>query len=166
MARNALLTLALLGTLGVAGVADADAQVTDTIARITRAADNRELPELRRDLEFDLHASTTAAITAAHTEPDWTRERWPEHRRLHEHGYRILTSPQRPDAARNGDRAGIAATAPGGSATARPRDLLHRWGRRPPPQSHTEQDVRPRDPRARRAVVATSGRGAAAASAE
>ncbi|MGW0043672.1 FUSC family protein [Rhodococcus sp. NPDC003348] len=76
-------------------LADADAQVADTIARITRAADDRELPELRRDLEFDLHASTTAAITAAHTEPDWTRDRWPGHRRLHEHGYRILTSPHR-----------------------------------------------------------------------
>lgn len=70
---------------------DADTQVADTIARISHATDERELPALRRDLEFDLHASTTAAITAAHSDPGWTRDRWPEHRRLHEFGYRILT---------------------------------------------------------------------------
>lgn len=71
---------------------DADDQVCDTISKITGAPDSGDLPELRRDLAFDLHASTTAAITAAHTEPAWTRERWPEHRRLHELGYRILTA--------------------------------------------------------------------------
>jgi len=75
---------------------DADSQVSDTISRITRVTDAGELPELRRDLEFDLHASTAAAITAAHTEPVWTRERWPAHRRLHELGYRILTAPRSP----------------------------------------------------------------------
>ncbi|MCK8673557.1 FUSC family protein [Rhodococcus sp. HM1] len=68
---------------------DADDQVAGTIDRIV-AADARELAELRRDLEFDLHASTAAAITAAHTEPAWTARRWAEHRRLHERGYRIL----------------------------------------------------------------------------
>jgi hypothetical protein len=69
----------------------ADGQVSGTIDRIVGVDDVGELAELRRDLEFDLHASTTAAITAAHTEPVWTARRWPEHRRLHELGYRILT---------------------------------------------------------------------------
>ncbi|TQF75198.1 FUSC family protein [Rhodococcus spelaei] len=81
-------------------LSDADAQVSDTISRITRTTGAGELPELRRDLEFELHASTTAAITAAHTDAEWTRERWPEHRRLHELGYRILTAPRLPDRAR------------------------------------------------------------------
>ncbi|MGW6692765.1 FUSC family protein [Rhodococcus sp. NPDC054953] len=74
-------------------LSDADLQVADTIARITHTGDADRLAELRRDLEFDLHASTSAAITAAHSDPAWTRERWPEHRRLHEFGYRILTAP-------------------------------------------------------------------------
>ena len=74
----------------------ADGRVRDAVTRIAASSDARELPELRRDLEFDLHASTTAAVIAAHTEPAWTRERWTEHRRLHELGYRILTLPERP----------------------------------------------------------------------
>ncbi len=74
----------------------ADGRVRDAVTRIAASTDARELPELRRDLEFDLHASTTAAVIAAHTEPAWTRERWTEHRRLHELGYRILTLPERP----------------------------------------------------------------------
>ncbi len=73
-------------------LADADGQVAGTLTRLGGAVDDRELRELRRDLEFDLQASTAAAITAAHTEPDWTRQRWPEHRHLHEHGYRMLTA--------------------------------------------------------------------------
>lgn len=74
----------------------ADARVAETVATIVqaRAAGERTaLPELCRDLEFDLHAATTAAIVAAHSEPAWTRDRWPEHRRLHETGYRVLTDP-------------------------------------------------------------------------
>lgn len=74
------------------GMVDADDRVSETIAKIVASTDPHELPELRRDLAFDLHASTTAAITAAHTEPAWTRKQWPEHRRLHELGYRLLTS--------------------------------------------------------------------------
>ncbi|WP_082899586.1 FUSC family protein [Rhodococcus phenolicus] len=72
-------------------LAHADGRVAGTIDRIRAAGDARELAELRRDLEFDLHASTTAAIIAAHTEPGWTASRWTEHRRLHERGYRMLT---------------------------------------------------------------------------
>ncbi|MEE2058384.1 FUSC family protein [Rhodococcus artemisiae] len=71
----------------------ADGRIRDAISRITHATDGRELSELRRDLEFDLHASTAAAITAAHSDPAWARDHWPEHRRLHELGYRILASP-------------------------------------------------------------------------
>ncbi len=71
----------------------ADARIRDVISRITSATEDEGLSELRRDLEFDLHASTTAAITAAHSDPAWAADRWPEHRRLHEQGYRILTSP-------------------------------------------------------------------------
>lgn len=74
----------------------ADARVAETVATIVQARTAGErtvLPELRRDLEFDLHAATTAAIVAAHTEPGWTRDRWPEHRRLHETGYRVLAHP-------------------------------------------------------------------------
>ncbi|MBS9374241.1 FUSC family protein [Rhodococcus sp. B50] len=74
----------------------ADGRVRDAVMRIAASTDARELPELRRDLEFDLHASTTAAVIAAHTEPAWTRQCWTEHRRLHELGYRILTLPERP----------------------------------------------------------------------
>ncbi|TQC48949.1 FUSC family protein [Rhodococcus sp. WS4] len=70
---------------------DADEQVATTIGRIGDARDPGAVAELGRDLEFDLHASTTAAITAAHTDPAWTRTRWPEHHHLHELGYRILT---------------------------------------------------------------------------
>lgn len=70
----------------------ADDRIRDAISRITFATDGAELSELRRDLEFDLHASTAAAITAAHSDPAWAREHWPEHRRLHELGYRILTA--------------------------------------------------------------------------
>ncbi|MFF0818210.1 FUSC family protein [Rhodococcus sp. NPDC003318] len=73
---------------------DADRQVADTIARITAPdAGDEGRAELRRDLEFDLHASTTAAVTAAHTDREWTTRRWEEHRSLHECGYRVLTSP-------------------------------------------------------------------------
>ncbi|NLU65484.1 FUSC family protein [Rhodococcus sp. HNM0563] len=70
----------------------ADARIRDRVSEMTAATDGEDLSELRRDLEFDLHASTVAAITAAHTEPVWARDHWPEHRRLHELGYRILTS--------------------------------------------------------------------------
>jgi len=73
----------------------ADGRVRDTIARITAATDPHDLPELRRDLEFDLQASTTAAVIAAHTEPEWTRQRWAGHHELHHLGHLILTSPQR-----------------------------------------------------------------------
>ncbi|WP_043826716.1 FUSC family protein [Rhodococcus opacus] len=72
-------------------LSDADEQVAGTIGRLGDARDPNVVAELRRDLEFDLHASTTAAITAAHTDPAWTRDRWPEHHHLHELGYRILT---------------------------------------------------------------------------
>ncbi|MFD4180648.1 FUSC family protein [Rhodococcus sp. NPDC058514] len=74
-------------------LADTDDQVARTLARIATSTDASQLAELRRDLEFDLQASTTAAITAAHTDPDWTRDRWQEHHHLHELGYRILTPP-------------------------------------------------------------------------
>lgn len=76
-------------------LADADGRVAETMTRIACAEEAREaadLPELRRDLAFDLLESTTAAITAAHTDPVWTSTRWPEHRSLHERGYRILTA--------------------------------------------------------------------------
>ncbi|WP_256973533.1 FUSC family protein [Rhodococcus sp. NCIMB 12038] len=72
-------------------LSDADEQVAATIGRLGDAREPAAVAELRRDLEFDLHASTTAAITAAHTDPAWTRDRWPEHHHLHELGYRILT---------------------------------------------------------------------------
>jgi hypothetical protein len=35
-------------------------------------------------------AAAVAAITAAHTDPAWTRTLWPEHHHLHELGYRTL----------------------------------------------------------------------------
>ena len=79
----------------------ADRRVAGTVDRLTTVDDARERAELRRDLEFDLHASTTAAITAAHTEPAWTARRWPDHRRLHELGYRILTEQRTPGATGN-----------------------------------------------------------------
>lgn len=72
---------------------DADSRVADTITRIATCASDSDRAELRRDLEFDLHASTTAAIAAAHTDREWTSPRWAEHRRLHERGYRVLTPP-------------------------------------------------------------------------
>ncbi|MDV7242375.1 MULTISPECIES: FUSC family protein [Rhodococcus] len=69
---------------------EADEQVAHTIGRIADTRDPVAVAELCHDLEFDLHASTTAAITAAHTDPAWTRTLWPEHHHLHELGYRTL----------------------------------------------------------------------------
>ncbi|GAA4470846.1 FUSC family protein [Rhodococcus olei] len=102
---------------------DADGQVAGILTRIADTVDGRSLAELRRDLEFDLHASTAAAITAAHTDPAWTRERWPDHHRLHELGYRILTSPRVPDCQPEPDRTPAATVRSGLSWHERPRGM-------------------------------------------
>ncbi|CAM2777925.1 FUSC family protein [Prescottella defluvii] len=70
---------------------DADARVAATIAQIDAASDPAEARELRRGLEFDLHSATTAALVAAHTDPEWTELRWGRHHQLNEAGYRTLT---------------------------------------------------------------------------
>jgi len=71
-------------------LADADGRVATTIAQIDTASDPVEARELRRGLEFDLHAATTAALVAAHTDPVWTEARWSRHHALNESGYRVL----------------------------------------------------------------------------
>ena len=71
----------------------ADERVAATVANLSTETGDRERRLLRRDLAFDLHASTAAAIGAAHTEPRWTADRWTEHRALHEKGYRLLATP-------------------------------------------------------------------------
>ncbi|MCQ4121549.1 FUSC family protein [Rhodococcus tibetensis] len=56
---------------------DADDQVAGTILANRRYRDTGAGTgaELCHDLEFDLHASTTAAITAAHADPAWAEVR-------------------------------------------------------------------------------------------
>lgn len=71
-------------------LADADARVAATIEQIDRAHDHAEARELCRALEFDLHSATTAALVAAHTDPEWTASRWARHHALNEAGYRTL----------------------------------------------------------------------------
>ncbi|QKT10443.1 FUSC family protein [Rhodococcus sp. W8901] len=69
---------------------DADARVAATIEQIDAAPDPGEARQLRRGLEFDLHSATTAALVAAHNDPEWTATRWPHHHSLNESGYRML----------------------------------------------------------------------------
>lgn len=73
-------------------LADADARVAATIARIETTHDRSEARELCRRLEFDLHSATTAALVAAHTDPEWTATRWARHHALNEAGYRTLAT--------------------------------------------------------------------------
>jgi hypothetical protein len=69
VARNALLTLALLGTLGVAGVADADAQARQhtTLAATVASPDSAARPDsLRPDtVRVDSTAADTVGLDAA-----------------------------------------------------------------------------------------------------
>ncbi|MDH6281001.1 FUSC family protein [Prescottella agglutinans] len=69
---------------------DADGRVATTIERIEATRDRSEARELCRGLEFDLHSATTAALVAAHTDPEWTEQRWARHHALNESGYRVL----------------------------------------------------------------------------
>ncbi|MGW4477954.1 FUSC family protein [Rhodococcus triatomae] len=78
-------------------LSDADARVAAGVANLAHETGETERRRLRRDLAFDLQASTAAAIGAAHTEPRWTAERWTEHHALHEQGYRLLAAPSGSD---------------------------------------------------------------------
>jgi len=69
---------------------DADGRVATTIERIEATPDHAEARELCRGLEFDLHSATTAALVAAHNDPEWTATRWARHHALNTSGYRVL----------------------------------------------------------------------------
>ncbi|PTR30572.1 fusaric acid resistance family protein [Rhodococcus sp. OK519] len=69
---------------------DADRRVATTVDRLEATRDRCEARELYRGLEFDLHSATTAALVAAHNDPEWTETRWARHHALNESGYRAL----------------------------------------------------------------------------
>ncbi|QBJ97475.1 FUSC family protein [Rhodococcus sp. ABRD24] len=69
---------------------DADDRVATTIERIGLSRDRHEVRGLRRELEFDMHTATAAALAAAHTDPVWTQTRWTRHHRLNEAGCQVL----------------------------------------------------------------------------
>ncbi|WP_280425102.1 FUSC family protein [Nocardia carnea] len=56
------------------------------------------LPEVRRELEFELMGSTLGAIDAAHNEPEWTRTHWTRHQRIRRLGHQVLAAGMPSDA--------------------------------------------------------------------
>ncbi|MGW0181453.1 FUSC family protein [Nocardia sp. NPDC003345] len=78
----------------------ADERVTEALDRllglIARPPGERaRLPEVRRELEFELMGSTLAAIDAAHNEPGWTRGHWIRHQRIRRLGHHVLAATWR-----------------------------------------------------------------------
>ena len=50
------------------------------------------IPDLRRQLEFELMGSTLGAIDAAHNEPEWARAHWTRHQRIRRLGHEVLAA--------------------------------------------------------------------------
>lgn len=80
-----------------------DQRVLEVLDRLLRLmalppAERTALPELRRELEFELMGSTLGAIDAAHNEPEWTRTHWTRHQRIRRLGHQVLAAELPPDA--------------------------------------------------------------------
>ncbi|MBF6424546.1 FUSC family protein [Nocardia cyriacigeorgica] len=80
-----------------------DRRVIESLDRLLSALRKNpgHVPEVRKELEFELMGSTLAEIDAAHNEPAWARTRWAHHERVHRLGHRILAAtwnlgPDRP----------------------------------------------------------------------
>ncbi|MBF6352133.1 FUSC family protein [Nocardia flavorosea] len=79
-----------------------DQRVLEALGRLLRllalpARQRTALPEVRRELEFELMGSTLGAIDAAHNEPEWTRTHWIRHQRIRRLGHHVLAADLYPD---------------------------------------------------------------------
>lgn len=80
-----------------------DQRVLEALDRLLRLmalppTERTAIPEVRRELEFELMGSTLGAIDAAHNEPEWTRTHWTRHQRIRRLGHQVLAAELPPDA--------------------------------------------------------------------